>query len=135
MSDITNDVLELEDKARLNLTLGVRERIIKSLTDEGRLPTSMEDRAFLLQALDGMDRTVLAKTKIKNDDKNSRAQQENARTIANILSKIPLKNTQPNADRLTELPEHIVVSDPVPGEKDLGTQVLNYETFMSQQNK
>lgn len=133
MSDITNDVLELEDKARLNLTLGVRERIIKSLTDEGKLPTSMDDRAFLLQALDGMDRTVLAKTKIKNDDKNSKSQQENARTIANILSKIPIKNTQVAVDRLTELPEGITVTDPIPGEKDIGTQVLNYETFISQQ--
>jgi hypothetical protein len=129
MTNVTNDVIELEDQARLNLTLSVRERIIRNLTDEGRLPTSMDDRAFLLQTLDGMDRTVLAKTKIKSDDKNAKSQQENAKLIAGILSRIPLKNTHSVANRVIELPASVVVSDPVPGEKDIGTQVLNYETF------
>jgi hypothetical protein len=135
MSDITNDVIEQEDKARLNLTLSVRERIIRNLTDDGKLPSSMDDRAFLLQALDGMDRTVLSKSKIKADDKNNKSQQENAKMIAGILSRIPLKNTQSDFTRSIELPKEVTVNDPVPGEKDIGNQVLNYETFIRDVNK
>lgn len=125
-----NDIMDLEDQRRLNLTLTIRERIITGLTSSGEMPKGIEDRDFLMKALDGMDRTVLSKTKLKSDDKVANDQQANAKLIAEMLKKAVVKNSIPNKDRNLKLDDTIQVSDPIPGETAIGVFPGDYDEFM-----
>lgn len=132
---MSESVFSLEDEARLNLTQSVRETIIRGLVIDNKIPSEQGDRTLLMQALDGMDRTTLAKTKIKSDD---RAQQQNAATtamIAEILSKTSsVKNRRTIHEIIDVEIERPVLVD---GELTVGTDdQLNYNNFMNQmQNK
>lgn len=132
---MSESVFSHEDEARLNLTQSVRETIIRSLVVDNKIPSEQGDRILLMQALDGMDRTTLAKTKIKSDD---RAQQQNAATtamIAEILSKTSsVKNRRTIHEIIDVEIERPVLVD---GELTVGSDdQLNYNNFMNQmQNK
>lgn len=132
---MSESVFSHEDEARLNLTQSVRETIIRSLVVDNKIPSEQGDRTLLMQALDGMDRTTLAKTKIKSDD---RAQQQNAATtamIAEILSKTSnVKNRRTIHEIIDVEIERPILVD---GELSVGTdEQLNYNNFMNQmQNK
>lgn len=132
---MTQSVFSVEDEARLNLTQDVRENIIRTLVVDRKIPTEQTDRILLMQALDGMDRTVLAKTKIKSDD---RVNQQNAATTA-MIAEILTKTSTNKARRRTEEIIDVQIERPVlvDGELTEGSDdQLNYNTFMTQmQNK
>jgi len=126
-----NDIMDLEDQRRLELTLKTRERIITNLTDGGRLPSNTEDREFLMKALDGMDRTVLTKAKIKVDDSASKNQASTVKMISEALSRIntrkntaPVRQTDPELTG-TEAPQL------VEGENHIGVQTFKYNEIMN----
>lgn len=127
---MSDSVFSLEDEARLNLTQQTREKIIRDLTKEGKIPEQTSDRVILMQALDGMDRTVLAKTKIKSDDRAQ--QQQNAATslIAKLLTQTSVVRKKKTIQEITD----VEIETPllVEGELLIGSdEQLNYNNFMS----
>lgn len=130
----TNSSIDIEDKQRLEMTLNIRSRIIEEMTKKG-IPSDKEDRAFLMQAVDGMDRTVLGRARIKAEDKANQSQQATAGLIASLLSKVSahasanIENTS-NKKITPTLPSEIVVTNPVPGESQIGISEENYNTFI-----
>lgn len=127
---MSDSVFSLEDEARLNLTQQTREKIIRDLTKEGKIPEQTSDRVILMQALDGMDRTVLAKTKIKSDDRAQ--QQQNAATslIAKLLTQTSAVRKKKTIQEITD----VEIETPllVEGELLIGSdEQLNYNNFMS----
>ena len=122
------DLLDVEDKARLELTLRTREMIINQMVKDNKLPESEEDRNFLMKALDGMDRTVLTKTKIKVDDSAAKGQMQTAKIISDVLLRINANNT--NARRT----EPVILDAPTPilveGEEHIGVQTFRYSEIM-----
>lgn len=126
----TNDIMDLEDQRRLELTLKTRERIITSLTDGGRLPSNTEDREFLMKALDGMDRTVLTKAKIKVDDSASKNQASTVKMISEALTRINTRKvTAPTREGEPEL-TGVEAPQLVEGENHIGTQTFKYDEIM-----
>lgn len=125
------DLMELEDKARINLTLSVRERIIRGLTADNKLPENEEDRNFLMKALDGMDRTVLTKTKIKADDAIAKGQQASAKVVADVLLRMSSnKQTVRNEPLVLEgVPDFV----PVEGETHIGVKTFKYDDIMNRE--
>lgn len=128
MSDTTS--IDSEDQARLNRGIEVREMIINQLTQNG-IPEAKEDRSFLLAALDGTDRVVLSRSKIKSDDKQNNDNQESARTIAQMLAKLSVfKKLDTGVNYITpELPAEHSAIEILPGETTQGISRLNYEEF------
>jgi hypothetical protein len=124
-----SELLELEDKARLELSLSTREKIIRTLMEDG-LPRDRSDKEFLISALDGLDRTVLAKAKLKNDDANQQKQRETAQLIANVLTRVNQSGTSARTE-LPVLDATIQLDNVVPGELDIGYQELTYEDIMN----
>lgn len=124
------NIIAPEDEARLQLTLNTREQIIRSLMSDG-IPKDTDDRDFLMKALDGLDRTVLTKTKIKTDDKNAAGEKEASKLIAEMLKRITVG---PNATRRTESPvldNEFDITDIVKDETSIGLQDLNYDDFVN----
>lgn len=86
-----SEIMSVEDQARIELTLQTRERIVRSLTKDNSIPADTNDRAFLLSALDGLDRTILSRAKIKSDDTNAKSEAEMAKTMASLLMRMDSK--------------------------------------------
>lgn len=126
-----NSSIDQEDQIRLNKTLSIRENIIDSLVKDG-FPSDKDDRSFLLSNLDGVERLVINRARIKSDDKSNQTQQHTAATIAGLLTKISVFNRNLPAPDVADIELPAEFSDIIlnPGETDQGTQSLNYETFI-----
>lgn len=120
------DAFDIDDKRRMELTLQTRERIVSVLCKDGNIPEHKEDRAFLLQALDGIDRTVLGRAKVRSDDKAAQAQ-----TNVNAILSEFLLQFNPNAPAAPREAPLVLETDKklslVPGQMAIGTQVLTAE--------
>jgi hypothetical protein len=124
-----SEIMDVTDAARLELTLNTRETIIRSMVQNGKLPECTEDRDFLLKALDGMDRTVLSKAKIKSDDTNAKNQAGEAKTIASLL--LQLRNSNKSATSSEPLPVLDEPSNVVHEETFIGVQSFKTEEFQN----
>lgn len=128
-----DDLTSLNDKRLLELTMRKREEVINSLTNKGVVPEDKADKALLVSMLDGIDRTILAKSRIKADTKIADSNAIATSLIANILSSITSKNVVVK-DANREIPNLTIIEGDVTfidGEMDTGTQNNNFESFIS----
>ena len=129
-----------EDQQKmLLLTQNARQRIIEKLMGENldKVPESTREQILLTSTLDGMDRLVLARARLKSDNK---AANNMAVLAAEILKKINVNTPPPlplegESRKVPELPPEASDIELVPGEMDTGVKELTYETFMKQGNK
>ena len=130
-SNTQPSIFDPEDAARINFSQQIRETAIKQLFKDGFIPEATSDRVTLIQLLDGMDRTTLAKTKIKAEDSAAKNNNAVQTMIADALKKVS-RNPNGNVIRTlpTELDESLDVSTLVSNETFIGIEQLDYETFM-----
>ena len=133
MSIESDDLTSLNDKRLLDLTMRKREEVINALTNKGVIPEDKADKALLVSMLDGIDRTILSKSRIKADTKIADSNGQATSLIANILSSFNSKNVI-SVDSNREIPV-LVFDDPsitfIEGEMDTGTQNNSFDTFIS----
>ena len=123
-----DDVLSLEDKRKLNLTASIREQIITFTTQKG-IPEDKDTQNFLIKALDGLDTNTLSQAKLKID-KNNKDQNEMAvALVVEFLMRSTGRIIETNTKRETipELDDNFILTDVVPGEKDIGTVELTLQ--------
>lgn len=128
MSEQNDELLSLEDKRKLNLTASIRENIINALTKNGTIPDDKDSQTFLIKALDGLDSNTLNQAKLKVDKDKNDSNQAISDTITNFLLRYngePIKTDEKNTEY--ELDNTHVLTDLVPGEKDIGTINLTVE--------
>lgn len=123
------DIMDIKDQARIELTLNARESIIREMMPGGRPPVDKENRAFLMQALDGLDRTVLTKAKIKSDDTAAKTQADSARVIADFLLRVDSKRLV--TGHVTDVEAHTLPDiDLVEGETSIGVTTFKYKDLI-----
>jgi len=120
--------LDPDEQRLLNKTLNIRERIMDVLM-QGGLPSSNEDRELLIKAIDGSDRTILGKARLKLDESANQNQAAMQEVVANVmmrLSTTPKSTTAipPAIDKSIERPQ------PVDGETHVGVIDGSYDEFM-----
>lgn len=123
-----DDILSLEDKRKLNLTASIREQIITFTTQKG-IPEDKDTQNFLIKALDGLDANTLSQAKLKID-KNNKDQNEMAvALVGEFLMRSTGRIIETNTKRETipELDDNFILTDVVPGEKDIGTVELTLQ--------
>lgn len=118
-----------EDKKLLKLTQDIRVEFINELKQHG-VPDNKDDKVLIAKLLDGLDKAILAKTKLSIDDKANKNSEETNALIANILTKHTVKSTGVRTTSI-ELPSEIEYTDPVEGEMEQGISTLTYDEFMS----
>lgn len=131
MADSTRDIFTEKDTAFLERIQGVREHIIDDLTKDNKIPTTDEDRQFLLKAMSDAERLILSKTKIKSDDENNKNKNEIFEVITEILRQtnvVPGSDTTPPQRSLHLGSEH-VLTNIVPGEMHIGIINETHEEF------
>lgn len=126
------DPNSLNDARLLDFTMRKREEIVNKLTEKG-LPDEKSDKVMLISALDGIDRTILTRSRIKADTKIADSQAQATSLIANILNNVSSKNIK-QLDSNREIPvltiDHADIVF-IEGEKDTGTQNCDFDTFMT----
>lgn len=126
MSDKDQNLLDLEAQARLEYTHSVRKQIVDGLMKEG-IPKGTSDKVLLVQALDGIDKSVFTKAKLKNDDKANKNEEERNRILVTTAI-ANYKANQQNAIRYS-MPDtsNLPKIDLVPDQTFIGVQELTFE--------
>lgn len=124
-----------EDVARLDRSQSVRMMIIDTMTDGGKLPEDKSDRAFLLEALNGMDRTTLSRAKLKVESTSAQSAAATVQIVGEILSRVSSNKIhviEGQARReIPALPIDITVENPVEGETMIGVETMTYDSFLA----
>ena len=127
-----------EDVARLDRSQNVRMMIIDTMTKDGKLPEDRSDRAFLLEALNGMDRTTLSRAKLKVENDSAKSAAATVQIVGEILARVgghKVEVLEGQATReIPSLPTDIVVENPVAGETMIGVETLTYESFLAKED-
>lgn len=133
-------VIETDDD-RMGFTQSMRKKFIKDLTDNGnKIPDDKGDKALLLAALDGMDRTALANKKIGAQERQGAEDRNAALIIAKIASQGFNGTTNPFERPVIEgevIRNDLELDDSdlpplelAPGETGIGLETRNFEQFM-----
>ena len=122
-----------DDAVILQHTKNIRLQIVDHFVGEnGHMPRNQGEWGALHQALDGLDRTVFTKAKLKSDEQNQQQRQQVLDVVAAVLQRTEVQASLPPT-RTQELPD--LSSDytvtPVPGETDIGLHDFNYEQFIA----
>lgn len=123
--------VKTEDEV-LDYTQIQREKIVNKLTANG-VPGDTKELMVLLSTLDGMDRSALAKKKLKNDaglaDKFGLASAAITELLTNMRNEV--RATSPASGEVeVSLPDDLPPPNIVPGELDTTNPNLTYHDVM-----
>lgn len=126
------DALPVTQEARLELTQGMRVKLLNALVKDGTIPTDQDGAKLVLAVLDSMDKTTLGAMRQKTDDKSAQADQIVAQALLTLGQKIGTGSTLRITDPCARA-KHVHVDDSqlpdidlVPGELDTGTHAISY---------
>ena len=122
------ELLDADDARRLELTQTIREKYINEMDGRG-IPEKTGELVFLVQLLDGMDKSVLNKSKIKIEDQANKTESSTAKLIADVLLKHKVSQSI-ERDATPELPSDLPTPIVVAGELDQTSSELNYQMFV-----
>lgn len=131
MLNSSQSLFDLKEAEILNEVQDVRYRIVKKFTANDELPEADEDRQFLLKAMDGLERTILTKAKIKSDDRQNQAKEDVIEMVASVLKKINFVDQEKiiEGNKSRQLDSSMQITDIVPGEMDIGIKQQSFEEF------
>ncbi len=112
---------DLIDQQDLVNTQDIRRKVISTVMKGGQIPADVEDRRYLFMALDGIDKQILTRRKVKAEERASQTKTATANLIADILLQTQNRNKQiPAEPAKTNLDEDYRTKT-VPGQLDVGT--------------
>lgn len=117
----SSQIFTHEDEQLLAKTQSVRIKLVDALIKKEIVPGDGDEKRLLMQALDGIDKQVLAKTKIKSDDENQRTQAQTATIIADLLLNTNNQMANAPSDPSSKaLSDSVILDVIVPGHMDVG---------------
>lgn len=123
-----NSVFVTDEQIDLNLTQSVRRNLVMQLTKDEKIGDDIEKANLLLKTLEGMDKQVGTKAKLRIANKATDKTNNMAAVVAALLNgdiSLPMPTNIPRVD--TTKPLDYVVDNYVPGEKDLGRVAITMD--------
>lgn len=92
-----SQTLKPEDIALLDLTMGLRERMVRKITklEEEKLPAKASEILAVTGLLDSVDKTVLAKAKLRLEEESAQANEAHSSILRSLM--IQLHSNVPQA--------------------------------------
>jgi hypothetical protein len=134
MTEQTNKpVDEAVDDQDIEFVRGERQRIVKAIAGTAIPVDDSKKMAVLLSALDGIDRSAIARKRIRSEDKAAAGMSGAAALIAKVLTAAnPLDFIKEGLQREAPvLGSEVKTPELVPGETHRGTLNLSYEEVMA----
>lgn len=125
-------VFTTEEIAELTSVQRIRLQLINKLTNDGvSVPDGSADKVLLGNILDGVDRQVLSRAKLRSDKEDARNNQNDLRVLAEALKTMDTRNYRPVASpeqrRIPLTMEHRTF---VPGEMDITNEPLTAQQII-----
>ena len=117
-----------DEEIDLHRTQSVRRQLVNDLMKDQKIGDNIEKANLLVKVLDGMDKQVGTKAKLRIAKKSTDKTNNMAAMVAALLNgdmSLPLPTNVPKVD--TAKPLDYVVDNYVPGEKDLGRVVITMD--------
>ena len=128
-----SDINQPEEEDVTEYTQGLRKRLAESLVVNGEMPKDLDSQRALLATLDGLDRTSLAKKRLKNENKLTDTITNGAGVVEAVMARMMGKDVLSRSGGTvpvppTKLVETVQIAD---GELDQGTSSLTYDEFIT----
>lgn len=135
MSNSVEEVKQtLDDAADMQFVRDVRKQIVNELMKKG-VPQDPKDQSTVLTALTDMDRSAIARLRIKSDDNNMDKMAAAALVVADLLRKTKPKEFQTQdfdeAREVPMLPSSIPSGSYNEGLMQQGTNNTTFDEFMA----
>ncbi len=135
---MSNSVIEvqqaLDDAADMQFVRDVRKQLIGDLIKEG-VPKDIKEQSVLLTALTDMDRSAIARLRIKSDDNNTDKMASAALVVAEVLRKTKPREFQAieidDNREIPMLPASIPSGTYNEGLMQQGTNNTTFDEFMA----
>lgn len=135
---MSNSVIEvqqaLDDAADMQFVRDVRKQLIGGLMKEG-VPKDIKEQSVLLTALTDMDRSAIARLRIKSDDNNTDKMASAALVVAEVLRKTKPREFQAieidDNREIPMLPASIPSGTYNEGLMQQGTNNTTFDEFMA----
>lgn len=142
MSSQAIEKISIDDEL---LTWGVEQRkdfIRKMMKADGSLPDDPKERALVLKALDGIDKTAVSRKRLKIEDKAATSNAETAKLIAEFYGRVQVSNPFVIDQNMQEVPPRPAPQIPanmpdievVDGEMETTPPQDDYAGFMKRMN-
>lgn len=100
------------EKGLLEKTLDIRERMLDTYmaANNGKLPTDEDGVNLVNKMLDGIDRSLFGRGKLKIEESASRSQEETKALLTELLVSIhqnPVRHERVIEGQVLELPDHV----------------------------
>jgi len=131
MSEITSHLFTDDDRKILARTQAARLSIVDHfMSESGNAPRNQGEWSALNQALDGLDRNIFTKAKLKSDEENSQHRQQILEMVTSVLQQTQVVLTQAPPIRIEPLLDASHTVETVPGETDIGLHEMTYDGFI-----
>lgn len=124
---LDEELFSKEDQEILQKTRTLRQTLLKSLVPSDKLPENNTEKVIVIQLLDGLDKQVMNRAKLRATDKQTNAIQNSAQAVAETLRNYTARTSTPAPAEMRKLPDAVKVTDPVPGEMEIGTITVNMD--------
>ena len=108
------------DLALLSENRNLRRELIKQLAPSGKVPIDKADKSMLLNLINGMDAEIIARARVKVAAKTEEALTNITAMVGQALLQHKAVPVADISDEALELPSHVNVPEPVPGQMDIG---------------
>ena len=125
----TQSSFDSEDIDILKRTQVIRNSLVTKLMRSGQVPDDINQQRMLLDVVNSMDKSTLQKAKVKAEDKSNENKEAKAKAVAQFLLEARKRQQTLPIVESAELPQSVPAPELVPGETDIGTQDLTYDTF------
>lgn len=124
--------MDIEDKKILENCISVRENIVSAMTVKG-IPDDVDDRAFLLNALNGLEKVALTRARLKNEDKANDISNNANAIVASLLTRLPsLSGDLVEGVTVPVIDGNIMSISLAPGENKIGVESFDYEQMVNE---
>jgi hypothetical protein len=115
----TNEVFTAEEVAELAVVQRIRGNLLKQLTVDGTVvPPNTADKVLLATLLDGSDRQILTRVKMRHDKKANEGNAAATAMVAQLLRSLNSRTYEPASPEDRVVPESLQERTFVPGELD-----------------
>lgn len=124
----TKSLFTPEDQAELNDVKATRIALMKELSKPGQLiPESTGDKIMLMQLLEGREKAVFQRTRLKIASKIEENGANLTAMVAAALLQTKIEKPTVSRPRELKLDNSLQHSNPVPGMMDIGVKQVRYE--------
>lgn len=124
--------MDIEDKRILENCISVRENIVSAMTVKG-IPEDVDDRAFLLNALNGLEKVALTRARLKNEDRANDISNNANAIVASLLTRLPALSGEPVEGVTVPVIDGSIMSISLaPGENKIGVESFDYEQMVNE---